>query len=165
MLHKSIINAPHTSGLSCAGTWRLEPCSAITLTPTIDAKICPQLGGLWVTLGDMTTAVTTDPREQDIFLRQGETLIIAKGTSAVIEPWGRQVSEPCYFSWNAVMPELALPIQNASTWSLQIEGPWQDLKAAMVQAAGAALRLTCGVLTLPWHGRGLAKCVDGAAQI
>jgi len=165
MQHSSTITATSISGLPSAGTWRLKPFTAITLNPPIDAKICPQVGGLWITLGAPRVGSGADRRDQDIFLSPGDTLIVAQGAVAVIEPWGKQASEPCYFTWHAVLPELTLPIRRATAWALHIGRPWQDLKTATVQGAGAALRLTWGLLTWPWSGRGLAKCVDGAAQI
>lgn len=155
----------YSAAFTPAGTWRLAPQKAITLVPAIDGKISPKMGGLWITCSHPKSSTATDPRAHDIFLAQGETMVIPQGAMVVIEPWGVNLSEPCYFTWDAVTPALTLPLRTANNWTLQIAQPWQDLKTALGQVVSAAGRLVRGAVRWTWQPRGLAECSHGPAQI
>ncbi|WP_053843446.1 DUF2917 domain-containing protein [Paracidovorax avenae] len=92
-----------------AGAWRLACGQAMGLRPRRPGTLEIVQGGVWLTVSGRAAS------EEDVFLRSGDTLRIAAGQHAVLEPWpvpGR--TGGVSFLWTE---EVSQGVPVASAWS------------------------------------------------
>ncbi|GKT26433.1 DUF2917 domain-containing protein [Acidovorax sp. SUPP3334] len=129
-----------------AGCWTLPPQRALSLRAQQRARLRVQHGGVWITVTGRA-----DTMAQDVFLSAGDACVFEAGSHVVMEPWrasraglvpfigGAEVR----FRWDPL--PAPVPIQ-AEAWAGSVAAPWADLLEALRGAAGAAGRLTKGLV-------------------
>ncbi|XDF34666.1 DUF2917 domain-containing protein [Paracidovorax avenae] len=119
-----------------AGTWGLARGQAMGLRPRRAGTLEIVQGGIWLTVSGPAAS------EEDIFLRGGDTLRIAVGQHAVLEPWlasGRTGSVS--FLWTE---EGLQGVPVASAWSA-VAGALGDMFRAQAALGRALLALARAV--------------------
>jgi Protein of unknown function (DUF2917) len=154
----------HHSGFS---SFALHAGRALSLKPTVPSQLRITQGSAWVTLPSLPG---------DHFLRAGDTLQVRARDAMVIEAWHMPQGQTLYFDWDPVpmhvpaaasaptsAPKLgswlhaAAPSQSRPSYCAAVLEPLADLRLAAVLGAGAAARLTAGLLCFA-----LGKLVDAS---
>ena len=97
MAASKILNLQQSSTVGHAladGLCTLGPGAARSLMPRAPMALCIVAGQAWVTLGDGPHGV--DGAVGDVLLHAGQTLWVAAGRHAVVEPLG---SAPLHYRW------------------------------------------------------------------
>jgi hypothetical protein len=163
---RTITATTTTRRSALCGSFALHTGSAIALLPHAAAVLRISQGTAWVTLPS---------QPGDHFLSAGDTLRVKAGDRVVMEPWHKPASpapatETLYFDWDPVPFQIAQPIaaSAAAQQAVALRGSWHrlpvqpaprasycaavlaplaDLRAAAALGAGAAARLTVGLVT------------------
>ena len=128
---------------NCAGTWKLQPGHAITLTPRADSRLRAVNGGLWVTFDGPHSGPGN--ASGDLFLLEGQSITLSAGRRAVVEPWGRAPFQASYFGWDVLAASVQPPLRAASHWQLGVRQPLADLRAGLALTGTALARLLAGL--------------------
>ncbi|MDB5929959.1 MAG: hypothetical protein JWR60_1666 [Polaromonas sp.] len=135
-------HAVNLQGQPAAATLRAG--HALTLAVRQPGMLRLTQGRVWLTFSH----ADKDARAGDHFLQDGESLALAPGDSAVIEPYAAdRAASAADFSWE---PACAM----AGSWHGAVAQPLRDLRAALGLAADALGRLVQGVgrsLVASWH--------------
>lgn len=158
-----------------SGSFALHAGRALSLKPTAPSQLRITQGSAWVTLPSLPG---------DHFLRAGDTLQVRARDALVMEAWHMPQGQTLYFDWDPVpmhvpatasvpapasvsaatsAPKLkswlsaAVPSQPRPSYCAAVLAPLADLRLAAVLGAGAAARLTAGLL-----GFALGKLVDAS---
>lgn len=154
----------NTAGLICscqalqctpelaAGSFRLPPHQALTLTVGATGELRITHGQVWLTF--VNAARDASARAGDHFLKAGASLQLGCGQQVVMEAYQQCSDAPGYFSWqpNAVLQQTAAPQRRQTARRKmrrkvrsKVREPWLDLGAALRQAGSALGRLVRGV--------------------
>lgn len=131
-----------------SGSWRLGDREALALQPRVRSLLKVQAGGLWVTVtprrGRRSRSAEPADRAGDLFLQPGETLIVAAGERAVLQPWH---AGGAAFAWDrvaAAVPQRAA-VSSREAWGALVAPSWAELavrtQSAIAHAGAAGLAL------------------------
>lgn len=123
------------------GQWRLHAGCAMRLRPRGEAVLRVYRGRLWVTLGRPDGG--TPEHSGDLFVAQGQTLVVPVGARCVLEPWpAGPDADPVCFDWMDLQP--ADP--QAGRFAREVLRPSREAWDALGLAAGATARVLRGLL-------------------
>ncbi|AVS75585.1 DUF2917 domain-containing protein [Paracidovorax cattleyae] len=142
-----------------AGAWRLALGGAVGLRPRRAGTLEIVQGGVWLTVSGPRAREDCGGREEDVFLHAGDTLRLAGGQHAVLEPWtatGR--AGDVAFLWTEECVQ-RVPVASACG---AVAGSLGDLFRAQAALGGALLALGRAV----WHSAaGRGPRVEGPAPL
>jgi Protein of unknown function (DUF2917) len=124
-----------------AGTWRLHPGQAMSLSPKEASVLRIHRGPVWVTLGE--SGSMSPQGSGDRFLYTGESMVVPAGARLVMEPLSaREENGPVCFDWLGAAPQKVAP----GRFGREVLAPLREAVAASGQAAWALLRVVRGLL-------------------
>lgn len=133
-----------------AGTWKLAPGRAVTLTPTADGILRVARGVVWATV-DGPHGAGRGTESGDHQLMPGRSMWLRAGQRVVLESW--RGDRDAHFSWDPV----AAPKRRVNLAA--VAQPWRELRVAGGLAVHAFGRVALGLVRLAVdmvHPRGLA---------
>jgi hypothetical protein len=160
MLHiHSIGSSSPTNSCGCgalqhSGAFALHAGRALSLKPAAPSQLRITQGSAWVTLPS---------KPGDHFLQTGDTLQVSACDALVMEPWHMPQGQTLYFDWDPVPMQVpaevglpahgswlraTAPSQPRPSYCAAVLTPLADLRLAAGLGAGAAARLTTGLLGL-----------------
>lgn len=150
-----------------SGSFALHAGRALSLKPSAPSQLRITQGSAWVTLPSLPG---------DHFLRAGDTLQVRARDALVMEAWHMPQGQTLYFDWDPVPMHVpagasapaaapkpgswlrtAAPSRPRPSYCAAVLAPLADLRLAAVLGAGAAARLTAGLL-----GLAVGKLVDAS---
>ncbi len=151
--------------LQHSGAFALHTGRALSLKPTAPSQLRITQGSAWVTLPS---------QPGDHFLQTGDTMQVRACDALVMEAWHMPQGETLYFDWDPVPMHIpvhapaaahlpargswlraAAPARARPSYCAAVLAPLADLRLAAGLGAGAAARLTTGLL-----GLALGKLLD-----
>ena len=143
----SFASTPFLTGPSLpAGCWRLPAGRAISLYPDRSGWVHVVQGRVWATLDGPHAGP-----EADLFLKDGDHLLVKGGQRVVIEPFGAGgLATAAAFDWRPADG------RRLSPWALAVAEPVADLRRAL---AGAAIGLRAAAQALGRLMAGVAGLV------
>lgn len=132
--------SPCTTSAQLAGTWKLAPGRAVTLTPTADGILRVASGGVWATV-DGPHGAGRGTESGDHQLVPGRSMWLRAGQRVVLESWRGDAA--AHFSWDPVFVEALAPARRVNLAA--VAQPLRDLRLAGALAARAAGRLALGL--------------------
>lgn len=125
---------PHRDGgRGRAGHWHLACGQALGLHPRRGGRLSIGQGAVWVTVSGPGAA------GGDRFLGEGETLLIAAGQHAVLEPWagGGRAPEAVAFDWTETSAAAHSPVRTAGgEFVSSLRASWRAQKAVAAALLG-----------------------------
>jgi hypothetical protein len=89
---------------ACTGGWQLAGNQALTLKPTRAGVVRVVSGRVWATLSGPHGDHPDD--SGDVVLVKGQALDVPPHQRLVLEPWHRCASDPAFFRWEPLVPNV-----------------------------------------------------------